>query len=151
MAAQSFITHAAKRRILQIRSTLTFGRKTAEEISKAISLSKRAVCYYMNHLRRCTPRQVHICGWTRPDGSNVWAPVFALGDKADKPRPPRKSAAQRMRDARRRINADPERFFEYRKKEELRNAIRRPRKKKPPADPMLAWIPRRDQQHKEAA
>lgn len=128
----------AKLRIARLVEALGERPRTAVEASGDLFMVKATAIYYINYLRSLPEwdrRRVYVCGWQR--GAGNISPIYALGSKKDAPKPPRLTGKQKYAKARKRLVADMERYDQW-------LAKRRAAAFKPKADPMLAWIPRRD-------
>lgn len=90
-------------RMGQLVEVLQEGEFTVEQLALRMHLSLSRVREYVRRLRDM--RWAYISSWIAPDGRGDLAPAYALGIRADKPKP-RKTRAQRYREER----ADPEKY-----------------------------------------
>jgi predicted ArsR family transcriptional regulator len=70
--------------------------RTSAQISEAISRSTSRVNKYLSELRAEGRKQVYIAGWQHPGKRGDLAPIYALGDLQDAPKP-HESRADRYR------------------------------------------------------
>lgn len=68
---------------------------TAEEVGEAIARSTGCARDYISQLRKARPKQAYIKEWRAPMGRGDLAPVYALGNKKDAPKP-RQTRAERF-------------------------------------------------------
>ena len=90
-------------RMGKLVETLEQGSYTADQLGILLCLSASRVRKYIRNLRDM--RWAYISDWLAPEGRGDLAPVYALGMKADKPKP-RQTRADRYRKER----ADPEKY-----------------------------------------
>lgn len=104
----------------QIIAMLLSGPKSSMQMAKKIHLSRDAVLRYVTEMRR--EGRIYISRWVHPNElckgrGGSYTPVYAVGNKKDKPKPRKESSA--ARNARKR--KDPE----YVEAERKRAAMRR--------------------------
>lgn len=129
----TFASPEAVKNIDAILASLRDKPKTVTELEAAISLKRKAIHRYMAHLRDGENKRIYVCdGNVLPNG--VLAPIYAEGNLPDK-------EIDKCR------FVSPNDWFELRK-QALAKRIRPPAWS---ADPMLAWIPARSVDYREAA
>ena len=79
-----------------------FGRMTAQEFSDWADISRydaHAVLNRMNKRTKAGDKRIHVIDWTygHDDARRYPRPVYALGDRIDKPKPKADVAANRRR------------------------------------------------------
>jgi len=79
-----------------------FGRMTAQEFADIADISRydaHAVLGRMNKRTKAGDKRIHVADWTygHDDARRYPRPVYALGDKPDKPKPKADPAANRRR------------------------------------------------------
>jgi len=79
-----------------------FGRMTAQEFSDYADIGRydaHAVLGRMNKRTKAGDKRIHVADWTygHDDARRYPRPVYALGDKPDKPKPKADPAANRRR------------------------------------------------------
>jgi hypothetical protein len=101
---QSEVTTTNKGRhvIRAIEALQEFGRMTAQEFADWADISRydaHAVLIRMNKRTKAGEKRIHIAAWIyEHDGARRYPrPVFAVGDRRDKPRPKADPAANKRR------------------------------------------------------
>lgn len=122
-----------------IRAALATRPQENKELVVTVGRDKASIWRNIQRMRQ--EKQVHIAKWKRQPLGGPPSPVFALGDRPDAKRPKPMTKAAQCRAFRRRLKADPVKHMEYIMKGKIRDTRRKP---PPPADPMFAWIPRRE-------
>lgn len=72
------------------------GEQTAEQAGIRLSLSTSRARFYINELRTSSLKQAYIKRWQHPGKRGDLAPVYALGNRPDAPKP-RTTRAQRYK------------------------------------------------------
>jgi hypothetical protein len=129
----TFATERAQKRLERIQAVLAGKLLAPAEIALAVHISKRWAYPYINHLHG--QGLVHIASWRVNYNGGDFSPLFAGGPGEDAPKPEGKDILTKAREARARINADPDRRDVY-------LARKRALARKPRGDPLHAWIPR---------
>lgn len=112
---------------------------TRAEIGEKLFLSESQAYRYMRCL--CQQRKVYVKRWIRSEIGGMPTAVYAAGDRASAPRPRRLTKAEQARRQYQRMKREqPEKYMRYL----LRARRAASRGKATKADPLLAWIPRRD-------
>lgn len=113
---------------------------TRKRISELAGRHKASITHHIRQLR--AEKKVYISRWEKQSrNGGQYMAVFALGSKQDAPRPKPMTKAEAARAFRRRLWKDPAKHMDYLMKTKIRDSRRRP---PPPADPLFAWIPRRE-------
>lgn len=124
----------------RILSLLQGRQMTTSQMAEALDLSPNTVRITAARMRDSLPKRIRIAAWTpsrQPGGPYA---IYALGDQPDTPKPRRISKKEANRRAWRRIKADPVKHTDALMKQRIRHAKHSP---PPPADPLMAWMPRR--------
>lgn len=137
--------HLAGERLSRLRALLQEKPLRRADMQKLLDVSKDTADRYLRILR--ASKEVHIARYDRnTEGGQPFA-WFAYGDKPDAPKPrPFNDSEQSKRYYRKMRREDPIKFAAYLHRAGIRTKTRnRKLKGLPlvPADPMLAWIPRR--------
>lgn len=127
----SFITEKAQQCIVDILASLEAKPKTTTGLGKALGMPRRTVDRYLTHLHRGERKRIFICGVEKRLRGNG-APIFAVGSAPDVFEPILRSRPQAEA-------AEPQPVTLLAALYEM-----------PPADPWLAWIPRRDDMREAA-
>lgn len=132
-------------RLARLRVALADKPLRRKDMARLLNVSEETIYRYLKTLRDA--KESHIDHWTRnTEGGQPFA-WYAYGDKPDAPKPrPLTNAEQGKRYYRKMKRDDPAKYSAYLSRARLRTKLRnRKASGKPPvpADPMLAWIPRR--------
>lgn len=122
-----FTSSRALLAIDRILGSLKDGPLTRDQISNKIHRSKTGTANYLRYLRGSKdndwPRRVYIAKWL-PSGGH-YLPAYALGDKKDKPEPPRLSEKERNAKKMEKLRADPVKHEAFKaRRRELHNSPR---------------------------
>lgn len=132
-------------RLSQLRAALADKPLRRKDMARLLDVSEDTVYRYLKILRDV--KEVHVGRWERnTEGGQPFA-WFAAGDKPDAPKPrPLTNSEQGKRYYRKMKRDDPAKYTAYLSRARVRVKMRRREsagKPPVPADPMLAWIPRR--------
>lgn len=115
--------------ISRILESLTDGPLTRDQISAKIYRSKTGTANYLRYLRGSRengwPRRIYIKDWL-PSGGH-YLPSYALGDKRDKPEPPRMTEKQRSALKMQKLRADPVKHEAFKARRRELHDSKRPR------------------------
>lgn len=111
----------------RILGSLKDGPLTRDQISTTIHRSKTSTANYLRYLRGSKengwPRRIYIKDWL-PSGGH-YLPSYALGDKKDKPEPPRMTERERNQLKMKKLRADPVKHEAFKaRRRELHNSQR---------------------------
>lgn len=115
-------TSAAQRRE-QMIALLRKSPMTAQQLGDEMHIVKARALMYVGQMKR--ENAVYISRWLRPEGAGAWAPVYALGNRPDKPTPKGETSGQRHA----RLMRNPEHAEEERARRRRRYAVERLRGK----------------------
>lgn len=115
-------TSAAQRRE-QMTALLRKSPMTAQQLGDQMHIVKARALMYLGEMKR--ENAIYISRWLRPEGAGAWAPVYALGNRADKPSSKGETSGQRHA----RLMRDPEHAEEERARRRRRYAVERLRGK----------------------
>jgi DNA-binding Lrp family transcriptional regulator len=92
---------SAAERIEQVIALLEAQPRTLRDIAKVMHMVPRAAGKYVSLLRAGDEQRIYIARWLSPrvthpgQRAGSWAPVYAVGNKADKPMPKKETSAER--------------------------------------------------------
>jgi DNA-binding transcriptional ArsR family regulator len=100
-----------------ILDALKAGPMTASQLEAAIGQCQSVVRKYLKQMREAAERRIHVCGWVPVGTKRAGARIYALGNRPNKPKPPRIPLAEVARRARAKKRAqmkeDPSLYLDY--------------------------------------
>jgi hypothetical protein len=129
----TFATERAQTRLARIEAVLVGKFLLPAEIALAVHISKRWVYPYLNELHLVQNR-IHIGDWRVNHNGGDYSPLYAGGQGEDVPKPAGKDWLTKAREARARVNADPDKRDVYLSRKRARGRVVK-------RDPLHAWIP----------
>lgn len=148
MADMKFTSTSSQIKMDRLRELLKAGQLTRVEMAKKLECSSDTIGRYLRQMRNPRHREVRIAHWERNlDGGQPTA-FYGYGSEKDaaKPKPYTESQLAR-RYYQKMKREEPAKYVAYLERAKHRAKVKhRTMKGQPlvPADPMLAWIPRRD-------
>lgn len=134
-------------RVEKLLALLSEGELSRNEIAEKLCMSEASADRYLKFLRQAG--KVYVKRWERATGPHGGMPTafYIAGDKEDGLRPKPLSKAEQSRKKYKRMKTEePAKYAAYLDRAKLRAKMRNREKRGVPfvpADPMLAWIPRR--------
>lgn len=118
----TFDTERGQKALAAVLDQLKGRARTREQIQTALGISKATVRRYLAFLM-AEQRRVYICRWQHTAGN--LAPVYALGDRADRKRPKRPTAYEYYQIRWKRIKTDPDKHAQVLRQHRLAAARQR--------------------------
>lgn len=90
---------SAAERLQRVMELLTEKPRTSRELGECMHVVRATALIYVTQLRR--EKKIHVKRWKHPSAVNeeciggAWSPVYAVGNKPDKPQPAAETSAQR--------------------------------------------------------